>query len=60
MRRVGSAHQAAKIDEATVTRMREARSKGHTIDEIRKEYAPHVSYSTVEKILYRVSWKHVE
>ena len=58
---VGSAHHAAKVTEDDVRAMRRARSDGKSIDAIRQEYAHlGLSYSSVEKIVYRVSWKHVE
>jgi hypothetical protein len=58
--RVGSAHHAAKVTEDQVKAIRAAHASGKTIEAIRAQF-PDVplTYSSIEKIVYRLSWKHV-
>lgn len=60
--RVGSEHHAAKVTEDDVRRMRQAHAAGKPIDDIWVEIGRPlgVGRATVEKIVYRISWKHVE
>jgi hypothetical protein len=59
---VGSAHHAAKITEDDVRRMRAAHAGGKSIDDVWSEIARPLglSRSSTDKIIYRMSWKHVE
>lgn len=59
--RFGSAHHAAKMKEADVREMRRLYKEGKTIDEIHAQFASlGITHSSVEKAIYRLSWKHVE
>jgi len=60
--RVGSQHASAKLTEDVVREMRKAREEGATIDQVHQRYGvpAGVSHSQVEKICYRLAWKHVD
>lgn len=60
--RVGSAHHAAKITEDDVRKMRASHKGGTSVDNVWLELGRPlgISRSSVEKIVYRLAWKHVE
>lgn len=53
----GTTHQWAKLDEATVLAIREARRGGLTVKELAEKFD--VPYKTIDKVVYRASWKHL-
>jgi hypothetical protein len=61
MAQIGAAHSNAKITEDDVRAMRAARADGKTVDQIHAEFSHlGLTHSSVEKIVYRLAWKHVE
>lgn len=48
---------ASRLTEAQVVAVREARSRGATMKQIAADFG--IPRKTVEKIVYRVSWKHL-
>lgn len=53
----GVTHHWATLDEATVLAIREARRSGLTLTQLAKQFG--VPYKTIDKIVYRVSWRHL-
>jgi hypothetical protein len=48
------------VDEGQVKAIREAYASGKTIEAIRAMFPEcPLTYSSIEKIVYRLSWKHV-
>lgn len=54
----GSHHHRAKLDDAAVRAILEAKKKGHRVKNIAEEYG--VSSPTVCKIVARQAWRHVD
>ena len=58
---MGSRHHFARVTEADVKAMRAAYREGKSVDQVWEDFRHlQISHSNVEKILHRLSWKHVE